>query len=288
MAIGSTRWLGIALLASCGEPTRPDPDTDSAATAANPSASIGRTRLTVDGDRFRVNGRLTHAGTAAEGALMNVRMVNSVFEDTGRPQFDPESNTDEFVGRMPDYVSSGVGAFTVSLQGGYPGYEGARNSAFRENGDLEPGYLARVEQVIERADELDAVVIVSLFYQRQDEALEDEEAVRAGVVNAVSWIRKRGYRNVILEVANEYGHRGFDHAILRSDAGVAGLIRLAKERHPSLAGLGELHPQRGNHPSGRGGVRYHSDAFQFAEPGGDSRTDQGAAKGARRQADRRQ
>ena len=78
------------------------------------------------------------------------------------------------------------------------------------------------------------MIILGLFYQRQDQALDDEDAVRAGVVNAVNWIKKRGYRNVILEIANEYGHKGFDHAILRSDAGVAGLIRLAQDRHPSL------------------------------------------------------
>jgi hypothetical protein len=30
--------------------------------------------------------------------LMNVRMVNSVFEDNGKPSFDPLANTEEFVG----------------------------------------------------------------------------------------------------------------------------------------------------------------------------------------------
>ena len=231
----STRLLGIAFLASCAEPTRPDEDVAGAPAATHPAAAGARTRVTIDGERFRINGALTYRGTAAEGALMNVRMVNSVFEDTDRPQFDPERNTDELVDRMGQYVSLGVRAFTVSLQGGYPGYEGARNSAFLKNGQLQPAYLARVERVIERAEDLDAVIILGLFYQRQDQALEDEDAVRAGVVNAADWIRKRGYRNVILEIANEYGHRGYDHAVLRSDAGVAGLIRLAKGRHPSLA-----------------------------------------------------
>jgi hypothetical protein len=88
--------------------------------------------------------------------------------------------------------------------------------------------------VIERADALGAVIVLSLYYQRQDQYLQDEPAVRAGVVNVVDWIRGKGYRNVLLEVANEYGHAGFDHAILRSDAGVAGLLRLAKNRYPAL------------------------------------------------------
>jgi hypothetical protein len=233
-AIRSTRLLGVALLASCAEPTGSDEKVRGAPVAAHPVGAVGRTRLSIDGDRFRIGGSITYPGSPAEGALMNVRMVNSVFEDSARPNFDPDANTGEFLAYMPSYVSHGVRAFTVSLQGGYPGYEGARNSAFQENGALSSDYLARVARVIERADALGASIILSLFYQRQDQHLENEKAVRAAVINAVDWVEKQGYRNVILEVVNEYGHSGFDHRILRTDAGVASLIRLAKNRHPSL------------------------------------------------------
>ena len=232
--IRHVRALGFALLASCAEPTEPDRHAGAEPVAVPPAGADGATRVTIDGDQFRINGSLTHRGSLAEGALMNVRMVNSVFEDTGRPQFDPESNTGEFVNRMREYVSLGVRAFSVSLQGGFPGYEGARNSAFLKDGSLKSGYLARVGRVIKRADELQVVIILSLYYQRQDQVLADEAAVRAGVAKAADWIRKQGYRNVILEIANEYGHQGFNHAILRSDAGITSLIRLAKDRHPSL------------------------------------------------------
>jgi hypothetical protein len=88
--------------------------------------------------------------------------------------------------------------------------------------------------VIERADALGAVVILSLYYQRQDQVLKNEQAVRSGVTRAVDWVKNQGYRNIILEVANEYGHPGFDHSVLRTDAGVASLIRLAQQRHSSL------------------------------------------------------
>ena len=226
--------LATALLTSCAVPTGPAGEDRGTPAAMDPTELVASTRLTIDGHRFRIDGALTYPRQPAEGMLMNVRMVNSVFEDTKRPRFNPSANTDEFVGRMREYVSLGVRGFTVSLQGGYPGYEGARNSAFLKNGDLQSGYLARVARVIERADAVGAVIILSLYYQRQDQLLEDERAVRAGVVNAVDWIRRKGYRNVILEIANEYGHRGFDHAILRSNAGVAGLIRLAKSRYPAL------------------------------------------------------
>jgi hypothetical protein len=226
--------LAAAFLASCTEPISPADATPTAPLTHVPAAFVAHTRLSLDGARFRINGSLSYPGQAAEGLLMNVRMVNSVFEDTGRPSFDPSANTSELVGRMGEYVALGVRAFTVSLQGGDPGYEGARNSAFLGNGDLKSGYMSRVARVIERADGLGAVIILSLFYQRQDQRLADERAVRAGVVNVVDWVRSKGYRNVVLEVANEYGHSGFDHAILRSDAGVAALVRLAKNRYPAL------------------------------------------------------
>lgn len=198
------------------------------------TAQVGRTRIAIYGARFRINTALTYPDHPAEGKLMNVRMVNSVFEDTGRPQFNPAANTDEFVRGMPEYVSLGARAFTVSLQGGYPGYEGAANSAFLGNGALKSDYLARVARVIEKADALGAVILLSLYYQRQDHYLRDERAVRSGVVNLVDWIKRKGYRNVVLEIANEYGHRGFDHPILRSDAGVASLVLSAKARLPGL------------------------------------------------------
>ena len=225
--------LVVSLLPACADPIRPTELAD-AGQEGQPVQFTARTRLALDGQRFRLNGALTYHGEPPEGMLLNVRMVNSVFEDDGRPDFDPEKNTAEFVGRMPDYVGQGVRAFTVSLQGGYPGYSGARNSAFRSDGTLDATYLARVARVIERADGLGAVIILSLFYQRQDQILRNEEAIRAGVIKAVDWVKQRGYRNIILEIANEYGHAGFDHAVLRSDAGVAGLIRLAQQRHSSL------------------------------------------------------
>jgi hypothetical protein len=225
--------LATSLVPACADPTHPT-DRPDASRAETPASFTARTRLELDGSRFRLNGKLTYPSQPAEGRLLNVRMVNSVFEDDGKPAFDPARNTGELVDRMSEYVRHGVRAFTVSLQGGYPGYEGARNSAFRSDGSLDATYLSRVARVIERADALGAAVILSLFYQRQDQVLRNEDAVRTGVVKAVDWVRQKGYRNIILEVVNEYGHSGFDHNVLRSDAGVAGLIRLAKQRYASL------------------------------------------------------
>jgi hypothetical protein len=231
---GPQALLAAALVASCAEPTRPVGEERVGPTEAPPARFVATTRVTTDGTRFRINGAITYPGKPAEGQLMNVRMVHAVFEDTNRPDFDPAANTQEFVSRMPEYVSLGARAFTVGLQGGWPGYPGFINTAFLKNGDLKPSYLARVAKVIERADALGAVIVLVLYYQRQDHLLENDQAIRNGVAKTAVWLRQKGYRNVILEVVNEYMHRGFEHPILRSDASVADLIRLAKERYPGL------------------------------------------------------
>ena len=77
-------------------------------------------------------------------------------------------------------------------------------------------------------------VILGCYYQRQSKILQDDAAIRAGVVNAVEWIRARGFRNVALEIANEYPHGGFKHKLIRSADGQAQLIRLAKRTSPEL------------------------------------------------------
>jgi CubicO group peptidase (beta-lactamase class C family) len=202
-----------------------------------------RTRVALVKGKWHLNGKVTYPGARAEGLLLNVRMVNAVFEDRKRPDFDPEANTARFLARVPDYAAHGVRAFTVCLQGGFPGYEGAVNSAFNPDGSLRQAYLARVRRVVEACDRQGVVVILGCFYQRQDQALRDERAVRAGLVNVARWVRDSGFTNVVLEVANEFPHRGFDHAALRTPEGQAELIGLARKAAPGLlvstSGLGD-------------------------------------------------
>jgi len=206
-------------------------------------AVVRRTRVSIQHDRWFINGQPTYRGAPAEGRLLNVRMVNAVFEDARRPDFDPEANTTRFLAALPDYLAHGVRAFTINLQGGMPGYEGAVNSAFDEGGNLRDGYLRRVRRAIEACDEQGAIVILGCFYQRQDQIFRDADAVRAGVVNAAQWIKGCGFTNVVLEIANEFGHGGFDHELLRTAAGQVELMQLAKRVHPELlvstSGLGD-------------------------------------------------
>jgi CubicO group peptidase (beta-lactamase class C family) len=192
------------------------------------------TRVAIEKGKWHLNGALTYRGAKAEGLLMNVRMVNSTFEDTNRPEFDPEANTARFIEQIPNYTAHGIRAFTLNLQGGMPGYEGAVNSAFDAAGNLNGAYLRRMRRVIEACDRHGAVVILGCFYQRQDQILKDETAVRVAVTNVAQWVKGCGFTNVVLEIANEFGHGGFDHKLLKTAGGQVELIALAKKVHPGL------------------------------------------------------
>jgi hypothetical protein len=144
--------------------------------------TLASTHISIADGRWHINGIPTYRGAQAEGLLLNVRMVNATFEDDQRPAFDAEANTESFVRQIPDYVAHGVRAFTLNLQGGMPGYEGAVNSAFRSDGSLRDAYLKRVQRVIQACDRYGAAVILGCYYQRQDQLLSDETAVRAASI----------------------------------------------------------------------------------------------------------
>jgi len=213
---------------------------------AAPGAAKPHTRISIQDGKWQINGSVTYRDAAAEGLLMNVRIVNAVFEDRDKPDFDAEANTDRFIANIPSYVAHGVRAFTLCLQGGFPGYEGAVNSAFDPDGSLRDSYTRRVRRAIEACDKHGAAVILGCYYQRQDQILRNDQAVRAGLVNVIRWIKECGFGNVVVEVANEFGHGGFDRRVLRSSQGIADLIRTAKEAAPHIlisasgAGGGEL------------------------------------------------
>jgi hypothetical protein len=208
-----------------------------------------QTAISIDGSSFRINDELTYEGCNPEsrGRLMNVRMVNSVFDDENpetRPEgFDPEANTSNFIESMNEYKSKGILAFTINLQGGLPGYEGAINTAFRADASLKPKYMERVSRAIESADARGMVIILGLFYQRQDQVLPNEDAVRTATANAAAWVRDKGYTNIMIEIANEYTHGGFTNNIIKDVDGEVELINIVRSTAPELlvstSGMGD-------------------------------------------------
>lgn len=216
-----------------------------AITAKQSTVAAPRTSVSIQGDRFFINGRPTYAGRTfkgmrIEGLLMNSRMVQGIYDDrnpetrdrwkypdTGK--WDAERNTREFIAAMPEWRKHGLLAITLNLQGGSPqGYSKEQpwyNSAFEADGTLNKAYMRRLARILNKADALGMVVILGYFYFGQDQRLQDEEAVKRGVVNATKWLQP--WRNVLIEIANECDNRAYDHAIIKKDR-IHELIKLAK------------------------------------------------------------
>jgi hypothetical protein len=211
------------------------------------AAAARRTTVSIRGDQFLINGKPTYAGRSyngmkIEGLLMNIRVVQGIFDDlnpqtrarwaypdTGK--WDPARNTREFVAAMPEWRRHGILAFTVGLQGGSPeGYSKAQpweNTAFDPDGALRQAYMERLRRILDRGDELGMVPIVDCFYFGQDQRVKDEAAVKRAVTDTVRWLQDGGYRNVLLEIANETNSRSYDHDILKPNR-IHELIELAK------------------------------------------------------------
>lgn len=192
------------------------------------------TAIAIQNTDWYLNHQITYPNAPAQGLLMNVRMVNATFEDRNRTDFDPETNTDTFITQIPKYHKHGIRAFTLCLQGGMPGYEGAHNSAFEPDGSLRPTYLNRVARVIHACAKHGIAIILGCYYQRQDQILENADAIRQGVINTAQWLSDQKWTHVMIEVANEHAHRGFAHDIIRDPQGQVELIKLAKQTAPQL------------------------------------------------------
>jgi hypothetical protein len=232
-------WIGLfALLLTCHS-----------APGAQPAEKGHRkTAVSIREDAFFINGRPTYEGRTyegrrIEGLLLNARLVQGTFDDLnpdtrGRwaypdaKRWDADRNTREFVAAMPEWRKLGLLCFTLNLQGGNP-VDSTRpqpwhNSAIAADGTLRAQYLARLEKILDRADELGMVVILGVFYFGQDQRLADEAAVQRALDGAVDWVLDRGYRHVMIEVNNEC-NVDYDHAILKPDR-VHELIERVKTR----------------------------------------------------------
>jgi hypothetical protein len=190
----------------------------------------------------------------ARGKLMNLRLAQALFHDewlTEKP-FDPDRNTAQVIEALDTYKQHGVLAINVSLQGGNPGYSpeangikrqnGARYgkeggllvSAFRPDGSLKPEWLGRLERLLKAASDRGLVVCLMYFYQGQDEVLESPEAIEAAARNITDWLIQKRFRNVIIDVANEWDLQGetWDHGEYIPQ-NIGGLVERIRERFQS-------------------------------------------------------
>ena len=160
----------------------------------------------------------------ARGKLMNIRLVQALYHDEWltSKSFDPDANTDAVIAALDFYKAHGVLMINVSLQGGQAGYDhmiygldrsngyrygpekGTHVSVFRPDGSLKAEWLRRLDRLLSAADKRGMVVNLMYFYQGQDELFESTEAIHQAARNITNWLIEKKYRNVIIDIANEW------------------------------------------------------------------------------------
>ncbi|MFW5984813.1 MAG: hypothetical protein ACOCQ1_00910 [Halanaerobiaceae bacterium] len=214
---------------------------------------MAKTKLTIKGNKFYINGDLTYSeiengNPETRGLLMNARFIQGIFDDQADPDrfnrfgrtFDPDKNTDDLISALPEWYSYGLRAFTVGFQGGGPCFttsnQTIHNNPFGQDGkSLDPAYAQRMKRLINAADELGMVVIVSYFYGDQARRLKDGQAVVNAVKTASNFLRDNEFSNVIIEVANEHNIGAFDkHPLIKTAEGMSLLIDIARKESGGL------------------------------------------------------
>ena len=194
-----------------------------------------KTVVSIEGDSFLINGRPTYEGRRVngmkvEGLLLNARLVQGIFDDRNPETrsrwdypdgpWDPDRNTREFLEAMPQWRAKGLISFTINFQGGSPrGYSRHQpwyNSAFEVSGELRADYCARMEQILDAADELGMAPIVGVFYFGQEYRFTDEQSLAAALDGAIDWLLEKGYANVLVEIANEVNVPKYRHEMVKT------------------------------------------------------------------------
>lgn len=186
---------------------------------------MSKTSYKIENGNFYINGKLTYdeipdGNPKVKGLLFNARFINGVFDDAnpdhvgkydrfGR-KFDRDRNTEELVRALPAWYKAGLRAITVGLQAGGPIYTFEdwgciQTNAFSRDGRrLDQNTWSRLVKIIEAADELGMLVIVSLFYQAQIQYLENDGAILEASKTVCDALKELAYDNIIIEIANEY------------------------------------------------------------------------------------
>lgn len=160
----------------------------------------------------------------AQGKLMNIRLAQALYHDEWLVEkpFSADANTDAVIAALDFYRSHGVLMINVSLQGGQAGYDreiyglgrsngfkhgpgkGTHVSAFHSDGSLKPDWLRRLERLLAACDQRGMIVNLLYFYQGQDELFDSPEAIHAAARNVTDWLIDHKFRNVVIDVANEW------------------------------------------------------------------------------------
>ncbi len=213
---------------------------------------MSKTNLSIDGTKFKINGKLiyseiTSCRPSMHGLLMNARFIQGVFDSKNRNQFnrygksfDPSQNTDELIAALPQWYAKGLRAITVGMQGGGSCYtisgQDLQNNPYSADGRVIDGaYLNRLDRLIKACDDIGMVVIVSLFYGLNTQYLNDAQAVINVVKGMAAHLRDGGFNNTIIEIANEHDLPCFERLpILNEPQGIVALMSIIKSVAPNI------------------------------------------------------
>jgi len=186
---------------------------------------LGKTKYEIKGRDFYINGKPTYSeipgsNENVHGLLFNARFIQGVFQDINPKNqgdynrfgktFDPEKNTDDLIAALPDWYNYGMRAFTVGLVGGGPcmsltDWGSLEFGTFSSDGKtMDTGVFDRLVRIIDAADRLGMLVIVSYLYQGQLRYFDNDSAIETACKTATDAICGLDYDNIIIEVANEY------------------------------------------------------------------------------------
>jgi hypothetical protein len=210
------------------------------------------TRLSIDGERFLLNGTPTHAGChfrgrSIAGMLFISRMANATVDDHNPATagvwayadgpWSAERNTRDFIAALPTYRRHGLDAVGINLMGGSPqGYSWLQPwhlSGFADDGAPRPGTFARAEAVIRAADALGMVVNLGIYYGWAAAYLRDEAAALRVARETCDWLAGLGAGNVLLEIGNEIDNASYTHDVLKP-ARCAEMFALVRARCPGV------------------------------------------------------
>eukprot|EP01084_Bolivina_argentea_P194601 333914_1 len=198
-----------------------------------------KTAVTIKQQNFYINGDITYKNAAykkVQGLLLNSRLVQGIFDDYNTStvhnwqypytkKWDPMRNTQEFIGNMTKWRQHNLLSFTLGLQGGNPREPDTQGypadwivSAFDfKTGELDKNYMNRLDMILKEADSLGMIVIVQFFYCRQVPRYnKNNNAIKQSIDNIIQWLMDSKYTNILIEVANEDNHKGFEGTILDS------------------------------------------------------------------------
>jgi hypothetical protein len=211
------------------------------------------TIITAEGSDLLINGKKTYSELDSckseyHGLLMNVRFIQALFDEKNDPSrynrftriFDPDKNTDNLIQELQNWYDVGVRAITVGMQGGGPcntinNFTNEVNPYSKDGTSIDSNTLKRLVNLVEAADKIGMVIILSYFYGSMTRFLEDDEAVVNAVKTTSNFIRDKKYTNIIIEIANEHNINDFAiHPILKNEKGIVTLMEIARRESGNM------------------------------------------------------